>query len=299
VFNYFKQSLPDNELLSGIMAFSLMLIAPVVIPFTNDPHLYVGKFTSTIWHNSTTIFVFPFCIWLFVQSINYLNKPSDSTFGKLLFFSLLILLSKPSFLFAFGVAFPIICIVRFGWDQKWFLYTILLSVIILICLIVEKDIIYQNNVLNKLVYKGETSKIIIAPFKVWLRFAFHPFIYFLTSFLFIFSFIVIKFSKIKKDVEILYSLLLLTISLFIYFMLAESGPRFFHSNFYWQIPISMLIINMVMLKKLFIPYTRSESNKITLKIISLQDKLLLFIYSLHFVSGVYYTLRILIEKTYY
>jgi hypothetical protein len=281
------------------MAFSLMFISPIIIPFINDQHFYVGKFTSTVWHNSTTIFVFPFCIWLFVESINYLNKPGNLSFGKLLFLSLLIILSKPSFLFAFAVAFPMICMARFGWNKKWFLFTVLLSVIIVVCLMVEKNIIYQNKVLDKLIYKGETSHIVIAPFEVWMRFAFHPLIYFVTSFLFIVSFILIKFSKIKNDLEIVYSFLLLVISLFIYFMLAESGPRFFHSNFYWQIPISMLIINMVMLKKLFIPYTRSLSKKITLKMFSLQDKLLLLIYSLHFISGVCYTIRILIEKTYY
>lgn len=300
VFKYFKETLTDNKvLLNGIMAFSLMFIAPIIIPFADNQYLYLSRFTSTIWHNSTTIFVFPFCIWLFVESMNYLNRPDNLSLGKLTFLSLLIILSKPSFLFPFTIVFPMVSLLKFGWKKKWFLYTLLLSVIIISGLILEKTIIYQNDVLDKLVYNGQRSHIIIAPFKVWMLFAKNPLLYLISSFLFIFTFILIKFHKIKKDIEIIYSFLLFLISLFIYFILAESGPRFFHANFYWQIPIAMLILNMVFLKNIAMPYRNLTFKKTTFKLISVQDKILLFIYSLHFISGVYYSLRILIEKTYY
>lgn len=298
VLNYITEEVPANKsLLAGISALSLMIIAPIALPLL-DNTLYIAKFTSTIWHNSTTIFVFPFCIWLYIESLKFLKKPDGLLFTKLIFISIIIIIAKPSFLFAFLVVFPIICLYQFGW-RKWFFYSVLLSVIIIICLAIEKSIIYQNNPLDQLVYKGEISKIIIAPFKVWLSRTKHPFVNLLVSFLFFISFAILKFRSIKKDREFIYSFSLLLTSILIYFIFAESGPRFSHGNFYWQIPISILIMDMVMLKRIIIPYVKIEPNEQSLKIISQPDKWLLFIYLFHFISGIYYILRILIEKNYY
>lgn len=301
-FKYLKEGIETSSrriLLIGVLSFSLMFAAPVIIPFINNEFLYVGKFTSTIWHNSTTIFVIPFCIWLFIDSLHYIKKPGGWLFWKLLILSVIILVAKPSFLFAFVVVFPIICLYKFGWNRNWFLYSIFLSGTILICLVIEKNIIYQNNPLDKLWYEGKSSKIIIAPFKVWLIYAKHPLLNILTSFLFLISFLFLKFRKAVTDIDILYSFSLLIISLIIFFTFAESGPRFTDANFYWQIPCSLFLANLVVLKKVVVPYLFKSDCKLKIKNISFTDKFLLFFYSLHVLSGVYYTLRIIVERNYY
>ena len=193
VHNYLKKELvhlPANFI--SFLSFTLMFTGPLIIPFFNNQFLYAGKFSSTIWHNSTTIFVFPFCVWLFKESLDYLKKPQVFLWVELILISLIIILAKPSFLFAFLIVFPLVCFLKFRWS-KWFFFTVFLSLIILIGIAIEQRLIYDHNPLDKLWYHGETSEIIIAPFKVWLVFAKRPFINIICSFLFVIGFIFFKF----------------------------------------------------------------------------------------------------------
>lgn len=295
---FLKDVINSNISVIESVTFSLMFCSPIYIYFLDGNVAYMGKFTSTIWHNSTIIFVFPICIWLFLQSLNFLNDPSKTLAIKLIGISILILLSKPSFLFAFIIVFPIISLYKFGRKNMWFIISVIVCTILFILLIVQKNVIYQNGNLDRLVYGGAISQVIIAPFKVWLSWAQHPFMNILTSFLFVLSFIILKFHTYKKDLEILYALGLLLVSLSIFFIFAESGPRFNHGNFYWQIPITFLIVNMVLIKNIFLPFLKEHINWLTLRKVSTPNKWILFFYSLHFISGIYYMVRILLEKSY-
>ena len=301
VRNYLKQGLPHlPNLFVSFFVFTLMFLGPVIIPFFNNQFLSVGKFSSTIWHNSTTIFVFPFCIWLFIVSLTYLKKPGLNVSAKLIFISLIIILAKPSFLFSFVIAFPLICLLKFKF-KKWFFFSLLLSLIIVVALAIEQRILYNNNPLDKLWYQGEPSKIIIAPFKVWLVFAKYPIVNILSSFLFVIGFIILKFKFIKHNLEIIYALSLLCISLIIYFTLAESGPRFMDGNFYWQIPVSLLIVYMVMIKYIFTSKGNDVFKSRFLKIRSIlfKEKILILLYSIQFLSGIYYAFRLILSKNFY
>lgn len=289
-----------NLLMVDAITFSLMFVAPLFLYFFEGSVMYLGKFTSTIWHNSTTIFVLPISLWLFIESLKYLKRPSGLLVLKMAGIAMVILLSKPSFLFAFIVAFPLICLFKFGFTQKYFWYTVLLSSGILLALLVQKNIIYQNAaLLDKFLYKSEPSKVIIAPFQVWLLWTKYPIVNFLSSFLFLLSFALLKFRQFKRDIEIGYAVALLLVSLTIFFTIAESGPRFFHGNFYWQIPISLLIVHMVFLKKLLIPYFKEKVNISLIKKISSADKIILLFFASQLFSGLLYTLKIILTKNYY
>jgi hypothetical protein len=310
VFSFLKYLVVQNYLVKelahlpvlfvGFLIFTLMFIGPVVIPFFNNRFLYAGKFTSTVWHNSTTIFVFPFCIWLFIKSLDYLKKPRLQIWVRLIAVSLIIILAKPSFLFPFLIVFPLICLYKFQWT-KWFYYSLLLSIIITIGIGIEQRILYNNNPLDKLWYHGESSKIIIAPFKVWLLFAKYPLVDIASSFLFVIGFIFFKFKSLKHNMEIIYALSLLAISLVIYFILAESGPRFMDGNFYWQIPFSLLIVYIMMLKNIFhskVNRTFKSKYKEVLFILT-KEKILFILYSFQFLSGIYYAFRLINSKNFY
>jgi hypothetical protein len=277
-----------------------MFVAPLFLYFFEGGVMYMGKFTSTIWHNSTTIFVLPISLWLYIESLKYLKSPGGLLLLKMAGIALVILLSKPSFLFAFVVVFPLICLFQFGLTQKYFWYTLILSASILLALLLQKNIIYQNAaLLDKFLYNSETSKVIIAPFQVWLLWTKYPIINFFSSFLFLLSFVLLKFRHLKRDIEIGYALALLVVSLIIFFTLAESGPRFSHGNFYWQIPITLLIINMVFLKKLLTPYFEEKINIALIKKFSTVDKIILLVFASQFLSGLLYTLKIIFTKNYY
>ena len=113
-----KDTTNGNLQFQDLLTFTLMFFSPVFIYFFDGSIMYLGKFTSTIWHNSTTIFVFPFCLLLFIESLKYLKKPGEYSALKLLGISILIFLSKPSFLFSFIIVFPIICFYKFGWLKR-------------------------------------------------------------------------------------------------------------------------------------------------------------------------------------
>ena len=202
-------------------------------------------------------------------------------------------------MFAFIIAFPLICIYIFGWLNKWFYYAVIICVIVLLVLAMQKKFIYQDDILTNVIYNGKVSEVIVAPFQVWLTWAKHPFSNIITSFAFLFCFILVKFFYYKKDIEVIYSLMLLVISLLVFFLLAESGPRFKHGNFYWQIPISLLIVNMVFIKKiLFFPFKES-SLILSLRRLFIQNKLIMLFYSMQFISGIVYLVNIVVKKNYF
>ena len=301
VINYLnlgRTEIPSSKW--DFLVFTLMFLSPIYIFMIDGNNWYLGKFTSSIWHNSTTIFVFPLCVWLFLESLKYLKGPNLFLTIKLLIISILILLAKPSFLLAFIVVFPIVCLMKFGWSSKYLLYTIILCMLTFISLIVEKKIIYNsNNALDKLIYNSEESHIIIAPFKVWLLWTKQPVLDIFSSFAFVISFLIIKYRHFKPNIEILYSLMLLLVSLLVFFIFAESGPRLHHGNFYWQIPISMLIVNMVLLKNLITGKRCAIDNSLNLMNVFKENKVIGVFYFLQFISGIFYMVKIVVTKNYY
>lgn len=300
VANYFERKTSERNflLVSGI-AFTLMFTSPIFLFYFDGDFLYLGKFTSSIWHNSTTIFVFPFCIWLYIVSLRYLENPSNKALIQLFGITILIQLAKPSFLFSFVIVFPLASFYKFGWLKKWSWSAVVVCILIFASLILQKYLIYQqDSLLDKLVYGGKSSNIIIAPFQVWLSYAKNPLWALLSSFVFLLSYIVLNFRRFIHDLELLYCFLLLAISLVIFFILAESGPRFLHANFYWQIPIAILIMNMTVLSKIIFPYINKSESRFSFKKLFFKDKVVLSFYLLHFISGIYYVGNILLNKSY-
>src|SRR5690606_19096633 len=45
-----------------LVLVGMMFFFPVYLPGIDGSKLYLGKFTPTIWHNSTIIFAFPFSL---------------------------------------------------------------------------------------------------------------------------------------------------------------------------------------------------------------------------------------------
>ena len=56
---YLMESIPKSHMvLVSLLLLGLMFYFPVYVPGIDGSKLYLGKFTPTIWHNSTTIFAF-------------------------------------------------------------------------------------------------------------------------------------------------------------------------------------------------------------------------------------------------
>ena len=74
-FSWLQKELNLDYRAIFLLVFSMLFLSPIFIPAIDDFYWYLGKFTPTIWHNSTIIAVFPFSILLFIQSLKWTLPP--------------------------------------------------------------------------------------------------------------------------------------------------------------------------------------------------------------------------------
>src|SRR5690606_31440131 len=143
---YLMESIPKSHMvLVSLLLLGLMFYFPVYVPGIDGSKLYLGKFTPTIWHNSTTIFAFAFSVLMFLKSIKYVEDPNNKSLLVLFLLGMLVLISKPSFLFVFIPCFPIVFAVKHQiWNINLLKITVLCG-IFLIGLFGLKWVIYTNS----------------------------------------------------------------------------------------------------------------------------------------------------------
>ncbi|WP_268035842.1 hypothetical protein [Algoriphagus sp. PAP.12] len=274
------------------LAFIWMFSFPIVIPMIDKDFWYLGKFTPTIWHNSTSIAAFPFALLLFRETILWWDKNSLFRFLKIIALGLAILLIKPSFLFCFIPLFPAFTLGKKGWKSPQFLQAVLFATIMIALIWFEKYLIYSWDPILQEDYRMEDRpRIVVEPFRIWLHYAFEPFWDFISSFLLTIIFLAFWGKEALKNQAFSFSFALLLMGLTLYFMLAETGYREWHANFYWQIPVTLFIHQVLM-----VLIVRKEFVK-TRKKINLQTGLFMLVFFLQILSGLAYWIRIFVDRT--
>lgn len=282
---------------SKISIISLALFFCFAIP---DPYsvfvlekFYLGRYVPIVWHNSTTIVLFPFAILLFWRQLRVFNESYISTNREILILNMLVIANiiiKPSFIFVYApVTFIFILkkIRRISLKNLLPEFTPILTGVLII--ITQYYLIYK---LEVGILKGDSDVAIGSPFKVITRYI--PMWYvpvtFLMSFLLPLS-ICFIYKEILKYKPFLYALSLTITGLLISTFIYETGPRMFHGNFYWQVFIStfLLFLSTVsfLIPKIF------DYNKIDLKVILVSGLLLL-----HSLSGILYIFKIGFTKSF-
>lgn len=275
---------------SGILVFGLMFFFPIYVYGFEELYWYLGKFTPNVWHNSTTIFVFPFSIALFLVSLKWIESPKQKWWWAQLLLGGLVLSIKPSFLFVFIPALPLIDLLKRKRVDQYFGASLLLSGVLLGGVLFQKYLIfYQNSFTDQVFGVSGKSEIILAPFEVWEFYVENKFQDLATSFIFLFAGIFLMGRRLWKDWHFQYAMLMVLGAVFIYFLIAESGSRMMDANFYWQIPISLFILYLVMVKHLLLEIQSLPK----IKDLSRKSIVLIFFYSLHVGSGVLYLIRLL------
>lgn len=278
--------------------FSLMFLAPIILYPLDGTRWYLGKFTSTIWHNSTTILMFPIAILMFMKCLELLRSVDNRKLIFIFFLGVLLILSKPSFLFALIPTLPLLYIIKTRRINKGFFKIMAVMGLILALIFIQKSLIYDKSELDKVVYNGEESTVIVAPFKVWLYWANNPLLSIISSFALLAFIVSSNFKLMIKNIEFKFASLLLVASLGIYFSLAENGPRMFHANFFWQVPVAFLICYMVVIK-IYLRYLRvTYANINSWHDINFKEYLIGAVYSMHFCSGLLYIVKLLVFKHY-
>jgi hypothetical protein len=289
---YLDNNQNKRLILLSFISFTLLFIAPIFYDLTTR-WFYLGRLGITIWHNSTTIAVMPFVVWLFYYSLKYLDD-SDSTPQKYIFIILIMgifnLLIKPSFLFAFIPIFPLMVLFREGFSTKFWI-SVSISIFLFSMILLQYYMIYHTQLMS-VVYQNDQRGVGIALFKVWNMYSKNKVIDFLVSLLFPILCGLLFFKKSLYNVSIQYASLLFGFSLMLGILLVENGQRMAHGNFFWQIYMSNYLLFFVFSVFLFhqIRILGFRHYKIIL---------LSFVWFLHLLSGVLYLFNMLYKKNFY
>ncbi|MGA2405365.1 MAG: hypothetical protein ABSF81_01265 [Bacteroidales bacterium] len=292
IYNLFNEAYNNVRIywISVFIALSLMFVFVIPIPsyFVHHGQFYFKNFVPNIWHNSTTIFLFPFALMLFGLSneqLNAFNLKRNVWMFVLIFLNVFI---KPSYFFVFACVFPIFLFIKYRL-KKQFWYGMLPVVIGLLLLVLEYWIIYKTpNPADK-----EISSVVFHPFYFYtLRSAllFLPSSLFF-SLLFPICYVFLNFTKLKKILLFWFTFSSFIVSVLIFLLIAESGPRAGGGNFYWQIVICTWLCFFISLASLIKDFNREG--------LTGKNKFLFSVYSLHVLMGLIYFVRFFVVGTFY
>lgn len=280
-----------NYIFSTIIGLSLIFIFAIpLFTYLKSGTFYIGNFTPNVWHNSTTIFLMPFTILLYIQACKQIESYNTKRDILILAYIFLNIFIKPSFFFAFVCAYPLMMLLKYKFSKIFFksLFPLLVGIILLI---LQYWLMYF---INDEDISGEAGSGIgfgfFTVYRISMGLRFLP-ISILGSLLFPITYSILNFKKLKNSRLYLFSVLLIVFAIFIYATTYETGPRFFHGNFYWQIIPCVWILFFVLIIEL--------SKDIKKHGFTVKNKVLIGIYLIHVISGISYVLRIIIEHIYY
>jgi hypothetical protein len=224
-----------NITLMSMLLFFCFPIPDSFAVFVLDK-MYLSRIPPTIWHNSTTIMVFPFALLLFWKQYQVLNtnKTSNKTILSLNVLVCVNIIIKPSFTFVYvPVTFLLLLYKLKTYSKKERILHITPILTAILMIILQYYLIYQIGMGTFQTKESSVSLgIPFTFFSLWVPTWYIP-ISFLLSFLFP-LFMMIAYKEIFRYQPFLYSLYLLIFGVLVSAVFIESGPRMTHGNFMWQ-----------------------------------------------------------------
>jgi len=272
--------------------FCFAIPDPVSLIFLKK--MYLGKIVPLVWHNSTTILLFPFALLLFWKQLESFETERNLSFKKAALIHLLVVINiiiKPSFLFCYLPAtFLFLMTYVRKRNMRWLLVN--LSPLFLggVLILLQYYLIYTLNI-------GSFKK---AQSGVMLTWPFHVYTFWIPGWLIPLSFLlsyalpigaVILYREILKYKPFFYALLLSAVGLGISAVLLESGPRMEHGNFTWQNVVCSFILFLAVVSFLVQKFLKEP-------VLNRKNKILVLLFALHVVSGFLYLFKILITNSY-
>ncbi|RAI85553.1 hypothetical protein [Algoriphagus yeomjeoni] len=292
IFSWLQNQIPLSKRTTFLVSLSILFLGPIYLPGVDEGLWYLGKFTPTIWHNSTIIASFPFAIILCLKTLNWIENPRNSQLYILAGLGLILLLIKPSFLFCYIPALPLYILSRDKALSKIFWKSAGLVLLLFVLLMLEKQLIFTWDPMREKLYEpGEISTIVIAPFKIWLHYSHQPVWDMISSISLLLCFLIVWPRSAFQDSFFTFTLLLLIIAFLIYFLFSETGIRQYHANFYWQIPIALLL-NYMSIVSLVLKDYQANDRKFTSR-----TRLIIAAYFIQGFFGLFYWVRIFAFET--
>ncbi|MCK8523947.1 hypothetical protein M0D21_20385 [Aquimarina sp. D1M17] len=281
-----------------ILAFALLFCfaIPDFYNFFVLKKMYLGRTPSVVWHNSTTISLFPFAVLLFWKQFQLFQKDVKSLLDKdLLLVTVLVILNiliKPSFIFAFvpTTVFIVLSDFKLKNYKKYSiqLFPIMVGVLFIIIQFIS---IYYYQIGS---FQSQKSGITIGePFEFLRHFV--PTWYLPIAFLLSFAFPIVTsvyFKEIFNYSPFKYALFLTITGIIISAFFVEDGPRRNHGNLVWQNIICTFILMLTTAS--FLISKSFQKNWLSKKMVILWS-----VFILHFLSGILYLFKIYFTDSYY
>lgn len=292
IYSELQNSFENIDLVSTISSFLLIFAFSLPSLVLLKGLYYKFNFPPNIWHNSTTIFVMPFVILLFWLSVKQLKEFNQKRLLLILGLIVLNALVKPSFLFVYFLAYPLLLFKKYLFSKLFWINLIpILGAIILI--ITEYFLIYNvaktdgnDSVAISLFYLYNNTNTDLNWFYI---------LTILTSTIissFLFPIVLLMKNRELFNVNMVQlAILCVFFGLIISNTFYETGGRALHGNFLWQNYMCSFLLFFVCIFQL-------------LKLISVNQnnwkkyRLEISVFCLHFFSGLGYFLKIIVTDAY-
>ncbi len=254
IYLYFNKNKSDIKIL--LYLFIIFVIGPAYLPiFTKSILLGVGS--PNLWHNATLLTVKPFALLTVFFTILCIEKKSRAYYIFAIVTLAISIFAKPSFVIAFLPALFIFMIVKKEYSKSNIIFFISISVIAVLILSYQFLNTYSEN---------SGSSIIITFLTVWHKFTSNVLISIILALLFPIIYTILNFKNVYNNNYIIFSWILVIVSIIYAAVFAESGERMYHGNFFWSYMISLSIIyifviaDYLTLKDIFSKYKKIVLN---------------------------------------
>lgn len=231
-----------TSLMPVAATLSLLVTAPLFFLYLADHHTYFGYIGINVYHNPTMTALKPFAVLLFFLAV---GKIEQSVFKKsdlllLALLSSLSILAKPNFIICFLPAMAIAVTYRFMKGEV--VNLTVASSIFLPSAIVLGWQFFATYASSQNLGALDESRIIFAPFQVMAYYSQYLLLKFLLSISFPLVVYILFFKNAVKDKYVNMAWVLFLFGALYTYLLAESGDRMYHANFWWSGQIGLFIL---------------------------------------------------------
>ena len=282
---------PRQNLLFYLVILCLLFVAPIYYEFGG--RMYLGRLGTNVWHNSTTIVAMPFVILLFHESLKFIENKHISKRNIIYIFLLAFIqiLIKPSFLFAYAPAFPLLLLFKYGIRHPKFWWSVGIVAGICVFIFAEYYVIYQLDTFGK-AHNQSKSGLEIKPFKVWSHYSKNMWLDATVSIFFPLLFILLTIKDLKHNTSLLFAIGLSVFAILVAIFIAEEGRRALHGNLFWQVIMTNYLLFLVCIISAFKKMKQWGYMHI-------KSLLLIGAFMCHTISGVLYVHKILTTGSYF
>lgn len=256
--------------------------------------LYIGRLVPHVWHNSTTIFMFPFALLLFFKQLQLFQNQKEINLRNSIIISVLIIINitiKPSFVFIFLPITALYCIARYKRYTKQELFLQILPLLLAgVFILIEYIGIYMFGGQKT---GGSSDGVVVSkPFEIWAQFVPYtqlPAVIFF-SLLFPITCLLLDRSILTYE-PFKNALLLLLTGILLFAFVKETGPREFHGNFGWQNVIATFLVFLTSIAFVLRKYMQGGYSRKKMVV-------LLIVFIVHVFWGFVYIFKIVYHQTY-